>query len=376
MKLHATRALLVLSLLATPLLAAMSVAAPEDLVLTSVGEYTIAPDAMCQLRERWVDHLLATYPEGTWAPMRMELTDADLALMGLPPKDVLLAQRYAEPTAVFPDGSTKAVPLPALAAYGGTGCLGIRPGAFLLSLTPDSIGWCSMAHVYGAPGSYQVSTAGHCGRTGDVATVIAGFGNFNRATFGLPPISVPILLDFGKFSKSTGDAGIGKDWALIGVDAPYQGLVSPTMCFWGGPVGQYTDTGATVAASLLGRNLISGPTLNTDPFLVQGIVHYGHGTGIGALGTPRVGTAFYWTTTTMVWEGAITPGDSGSGSNTITGDSVGSEREAAGINTHIFVDPTLKTGIGYLASTRVTQVTATMANGQLVPYPAPVPGAP
>jgi hypothetical protein len=368
--------LLVLAALSLPLVATTSLAATQAPTLTSVGEFTVDPTAMCQLRQHFVDHLLATYPAGTWAPMKMTLSDDDLALMGLPPRDVLLAQRYDTPTAVFPDGTTQGVSASALASYAGTGCLGIRPGAWLLLLSPDAISLCSMAHVYGTPGSYQISTAGHCGNVGDTATVIAAVGNFDRPFFGLPAVSVPILLDFGKFVKSTGDAGIGKDWALIGINTANQGLVSPTMCFWGGPIGQYKDTGATLAASLLGRNLISGPTLNTDPFLVQGIVHYGHGAGIGTDGTPRAGTAFYWTSSTMIWEGAITPGDSGSASNTLTGDAVGAEREAAGINTHIFVDASLNTGIGYLASTRATLVTATMANGQLIPYPAPVPGAP
>ncbi len=370
------RAILALLVIAFPAAASMSLAASPAATLASAGEFTVNPDAMCKLRESWVDHLLATYPQGTWAPMKMVLSDSDLALMGLPPRDVLLAQRYAEPTALFPDGSTQTVSVSALAAYAGTGCIGIRPGAWLLLLSRDEIALCSMAHVYGSPGSYEISTAGHCGKTGDVATVIAAVGNFDRPFFGLPAVSVPILLDFGTFVKSTGDAGIGKDWALIGINAPDQPLVSPTMCFWGGPIGMYRDTGATVAATLLDRNLVSGPTLSADPFLVQGIVHYGHGAGIGTDGTPRAGTAFYWTSTTMIWEGAITPGDSGSASNTLTGDSIGADRQAAGINTHIFVDPSLKTGIGYLASTRATLVTATLANGQLVPYPAPVPGAP
>ena len=55
-----------------------------------------------------------------------------------------------------------------------------------------------MAHVYGSSGAYQISTAGHCGKTGDIATAIGFLGN--RA-------NTPVLLDFGKYSKSTGDAG-------------------------------------------------------------------------------------------------------------------------------------------------------------------------
>jgi hypothetical protein len=52
---------------------------------------------------------------------------------------------------------------------------------------------------------------------------------------------------------------------------------------------------------------------------------------------------------------------------------VGDNREAAGINTHIYVDGSLKTGLGNVAGTRATQVGATLANGQILPYPAPTP---
>ena len=100
--------------------------------------------------------------------------------MGLPPKRVLLSHRYrVRPRSVRMaawSGSAGA----ARAAQGGcghgggrprrcvtfagTGFAGIRPGAFLLLINDGSIGWCSMAHVYGSPGGYSVSTAGHCGK--------------------------------------------------------------------------------------------------------------------------------------------------------------------------------------------------------------------
>jgi hypothetical protein len=109
-----------------------------------------------------------------------------------------------------------------------------------------------------------------------------------------------------------------------------------------------------------------------DPTLVQQVVHYGHGAGIGTGGTPRSGTAITWRPDMFAFFGAITPGDSGSGSNTLTGDTVGANREAAGINTHIYVDASLRTGVGLMAGTRATQV-GTVANGQILPYPAPTP---
>ena len=47
--------------------------------------------------------------------------------------------------------------------------------------------------------------------------------------------------------------------------------------------------------------------------------------------------------------------------------------EAAGINTHIYVDASLRTGLGTFAGTRATLVNGTLANGQILPYPAPTP---
>ena len=43
-----------------------------------------------------------------------------------------------------------------------------------------------------------------------MATVIAALGNRNEA----------VLLDFGSYARSTGDAGVGKDWALIRMSSP------------------------------------------------------------------------------------------------------------------------------------------------------------
>ena len=379
-----TRRRAALAVAALTLAAAPAATGAAQARLVRIGELHIPSARLDQLRADWVDQLLAHHPQGTWAPMRFDLTDRDLALMGLPPKRVLTRHRYSVPTAVYPDGrmvrlgasrrggnkppsSSGSAAGPGLVSYAGAGFFGIRPGAWLLLITPRSVGWCSMAHVYGSPGAYQISTAGHCGKTGDIGTVIGAVGNHTER--GAP---VPVLIDFGRFSKSTGDAGIGKDWALISVDPAYQSLVSPTMAFWGGPFGIYTRTGDVVSANL-SRGQVA---LTPDPLLVQQVVHYGHGAGVGAGGTPRTGTAITWRSTYFTFFGAITPGDSGSGTNTLAGDPVGSQRQAAGINTHIYVDSSLKTGVGLMAGTRATSVTATLANGQLVPYPAPVSGAP
>jgi hypothetical protein len=351
-------------------------------------EYRLPQTTLDELRSDWVGQLTSRYPAGTWAPLKFKLGNRDLHMMGLPSKKVLLSHRYPVPTAVYPNGkmvrlagpkaksggkggkggkggSRTAADSPGVATFAGTGFFGIRPGAWLLLLTGNSVGWCSMAHVYGSPGGYQVSTAGHCGKPGDIGTVIGAVGNHT-----INGVSVPVLLDFGSFQTSH-DAGLGNDWALISVYSRYQSLVTPTMAFWGGPIGMYTSQGDLATVNFNGNT--PSVSLNPNPALVQQIVHYGHGAGIGAGGTPRSGTAISWRPDHFMFFGAITPGDSGSGANTLTGDAVGNNREAAGIITHIWIDALMRSGIGIMGGTRATQVAAPLANGQLLPYPAPAP---
>ena len=181
---------------------------------------------------------------------------------------------------------------PTLATFAGTGCLGIRPGALYLIESGGGISLCSLAHLYGS----AISTAGHCGRTGDTATVIAGTGNRGDVT-GV------ILLDFGTFGASH-DNGLGDDYALINIDPAYAALTTPTMCFWGGPRGVYQAEGEVAGLEWSGNN---GPslTLNPDPMLAQTVVHYGHGAGVGAGGTPRAGEAIAWGADHFMFTGAI-----------------------------------------------------------------------
>ena len=371
------RSLLVL-LFAFPLILAPGAAGgASEAGSLQLSEFRVDHDAMCEVRDQWMDQILATHEEGTWAEMKFESTDEQLALMGLPSADVLTSRRYDTPTIVTKDGrfaelsneEFQAAMNPALAAYGGAGCLGIRPGGWLLLLSGGGIGWCSLAHVYGSAGSYDISTAGHCGRTGDIATAIAAFGNRGG-------LAGPVLLDFGKFATSH-DGGLGNDWALIDIYPQFQNLVSPTMCFWGGPRGIYTRTGGILTVNTKKGWQPSGVTLNPDPFLAQSIAHYGHGTGLGqGVGTPRLGQAIHWGSSHFMFFGAISPGDSGSGANTVTGDAVGANMEAAGIMTHLYVDTLMRQGLGIMGGTRATSVSGTLANGQIVPYPAPAPGLP
>jgi hypothetical protein len=364
------RLLLTLAIAIPMALASTGSAVAEDAL--SVSEFKIDYDTMCQIRDQWIEEQLRTHPEGTWAPIEFHPTDQQLAAMGLPSAEVLASRRYDVPTIVTKSGEAvrldpnefEAALGPALATYAGNGCLGIRPGAWLLLISGNSIGWCSMAHVYGSRGSYDISTAGHCGRTGDTATVIAAFGN--RAG-----LAGPVLLDFGRFATSR-DAGLGNDWALIDIFAQYQSLVTPTMCFWGGPRGVYTRTGGIATINWNNGSV----TINPDPFLAQAVVHYGHGLGTGPGGTPRAGTSIHWGNTHFMFFGAISFGDSGSGANTLTGDSIGSNMEAAGIMTHLYIDPLMRQGLGIMGGTRATAVSGTLANGQIVPYPVPISGLP
>lgn len=342
-------------------------------------EFRIPDATMQQITQEWLDEIVASHPAHSWAPLEFHPTDSQLDRMGLPSSDILLAQRYPEPTMISKTGQTETVDIspinhetgtlgPTAPPFAGAGWFGIRPGAKVLLLNGGSVGWCTLAHVYGSPGSYSISTAGHCGKAGDIATVVAAFGNRNG-------VLNPVLLDFGVF-KTSHDGGLGNDWALISVNSAWQNLVSPTMAFWGGPRGMYTKTGAVAGITFPRRGLVPSVTLNPDPLLAQSIVHYGHGTGVGTGGTPRAGLALYWGTSHYMFEGVITFGDSGSGSNAIVGDTVGGSMEAAGINTHIWVDPLMRSGIGIMGGTRATQVSGTLANGQIVSYPVPVTGAP
>ena len=346
-----------------------------------LSEFTIPKANMAELRQLYFAQLRRRADESGWAELRFNLGDRALRLMRLPSKRFLLRHRFERPTLVYPTApkgkgggggggssggsDSSPVALPAVATFAGTGWFGIRPGAFILLIGGNSIGWCSAAHVFGTPGNYDISTAGHCGKPGDVATVIAAFGNRGD-------VAGPVLLDFGQFGASH-DGGLGNDWALIDIYPQYQNLVTPTMAFWGGPRGVFTKTGAVASVVSSGKfPFVQGITVNPDPFLAQQIVHYGHGTGVGAGGTPRSGTAIAWGQSHFMFFGAISPGDSGSGSNTLLGDTPGANMEAAGINTHLYIDPLMRKGLGIMGGTRTTAV-GTPANGQLVSYPVPAP---
>lgn len=360
----------------------------------TIDTWTADPLAWCEIQARWYADVLARVaaePETEWIELTLTTSDAELAALGLPSSGFIREHTFETPTLVKPDGTMIAVDLPEaavagapLASFGGSSCIGIRPGAWLL--LPDEINgvpvpgpvatptdyhyiqWCTAGHVFGSPGSYDLSTAGHCGRTGDRAVAIAAVGNHGGTLS-------PILLDIGRFGTSH-NGGPGNDWALIDIAPQNQALTTPTMCFWGGPQGVFTKVGSTLAVTYRRNNLLEPqPQTSTDPLLVQGLVHYGHGTAQGATGTPRAHVDYAWPTTMFVFFGSITGGDSGSAANALGGDTLGNTREAAGVITHLWAKHLID-GQGLMGGTRATQITGTVANGQMVPYPAPIPIGP
>jgi hypothetical protein len=189
-----------------------------------------------------------------------------------------------------------AIPEGANIPASGLAFTGIRPGAWMFFPS-----WCTMNFVFGGTSTststttkvkangkpsrsgggsgWYIGTAGHCAEVGDEVTLIAAPG---------------VLMNIGKTVKSV-DAGIGKDFALIEIYPEMVQYVNPSMTHWGGPTGT-----------------------NYDPAFGDPIVHSGHGVGIGTGGTPRAGVVTYIgkgdnsSETAYGWDGAATPGDSGS----------------------------------------------------------------
>jgi hypothetical protein len=311
-------------------------------------EYRLPTATLQALRAKWLDRIRATHADGTWAQLKVVLDDADLAAMGLPTAQTMKAENdRGGARRVREDRTTESA---TGLTFAGTGWFGIRPGAWLLVSTDEGTSLCSAAHVYGTPGNYQISTAGHCGNVGDVVTMLGAVQEGDTI--------YPVLVDIGRFSVSHlnptdsdgNDRELGNDWGLVDVFDSMQGLVSPTMAFWGGPQGMFTA---------------EGDVLPTQ------IVHYGHGLVLGTGGTPRTGTAMTWGQNQFTFFGAITPGDSGSGANVLFDPAGGGVMEAGGIITHLWVDASFEQGYGIMGGTRATVVTGALANGDLVASPLP-----
>src|SRR5215213_3952167 len=109
------------SALALSLLALVAGGTAAEARTYKVGEYKLSKSRTTALRSDWVNQIQRRYPEGTWAPMRYELSNRDLRLMGLPSKRVLLSHNYRRPTAFLPSGRMLRLPTRYRTAAGKTG---------------------------------------------------------------------------------------------------------------------------------------------------------------------------------------------------------------------------------------------------------------
>jgi hypothetical protein len=211
--------------------------------------------------------------------------------------------------------------------------LGIRPGQLMLLTGENGTSLCTSNFVFTNGANYFIGTAGHCGEAGDQVTMLYLPGG---------------LVDIGSVVLSTGDAGIGNDFALVSIKPALSGDVSPSMAYWGGPTGVYTGSG---------------------PAVVQ---HAGWGAVIGTGGTPRVGIGVDFSGADWRFAGAITPGDSGSAANVLGG-------AAAGNITHIAVDSG-EIPPAFMTGTSIGRILQIASGYQLVTCPSaipwPLPGCP
>ncbi len=158
-------------------------------------------------------------------------------------------------------------------------CQGIRPGSLY---GPG----CTLNFVYTDGAHTYMGTAGHCVSTGQ-SVIVAGIGNVGTVVF------------------STGNAGLGNDFALVRISPAFVAFVVPEMCDWGGPTAAFT--GATIQGAA--------------------VVQTGHGSGVALPvnlpARPKAGVGVTWGATSYMWAGATLPGDSGSPVALKTGEALG-----------------------------------------------------
>jgi hypothetical protein len=187
----------------------------------------------------------------------------------------------------------KLIEVPAAAPAGTGQCPGVRPGAVVNS----DKGQCSFNFLFtGADGARYMGTAGHCilgddpfgGDAGEQSWA-AGSGPVARDSAGnrIGEFSYAILQD-------------PKDFALIRLDPGVN--ASAQMCHFGGPTGTNDDRGAAVTV----------------------LHHFGNGIGVGDVLPARSALAIGMPNPDHVYaQGAVVPGDSGSGIISADGRAVG-----------------------------------------------------
>jgi hypothetical protein len=185
------------------------------------------------------------------------------------------------------------IEVPAAAPVGTGPCPGVRPGAIVQS----DAGQCTFNFLFQASdGRRYIGTAGHC-ILGE--SPVGGDGGEESWAPGTGPEA-----------RDASDQRIGefayailedpKDFALIRVDAGV--ATSPQMCHFGGPTGVNADMPSSLVT----------------------LQHYGNGVGVGSVLPARTAFAFGMPDPDHVFaEGAVVPGDSGSGIVSDDGRAVG-----------------------------------------------------
>lgn len=217
-------------------------------------------------------------------PKLVALFDADHRGLALPEPTAPVhgIPIYVEETRFEPlmtpwetDTAGNTLPLPPIPGA----CSGIQPGARISTV----IGGCSTNFVFtDQNGIYYIGTAGHCGPTGSRVNI----GNHGSS---------------GTIIYSTGNGGVGTDFAMIRIDDDKQDLVDPSMCYWGGP---------TEVAGVGGGRA----------------VHYGYPViySMSHLTRPRVGEiSSSGGTNSFSFMGLVASGDSGSGARHEHGGALG-----------------------------------------------------
>jgi len=190
----------------------------------------------------------------------------------------------------------KLIPVPVAVPPVGTGtCPGVRPGAIVNS----EAGQCTFNFLFnGSDGRRYIGTAGHC-ILGE--SPIGGDVGVEWWAAGQGPVATDANGDrIGEFAYAV--LQDPKDFALIRLDAGV--AASPQMCHFGGPTGVNSDR----------------PAL-TSPVVLN---HFGNGIGVGTVLPARSALALGMPDPDHVYaEGAVVPGDSGSGIISSDGRAVG-----------------------------------------------------
>jgi hypothetical protein len=183
--------------------------------------------------------------------------------------------------------------VPAAAPVGTGTCPGVRPGAIVNSDT----GQCTFNFLFtGSDGNRYIGTAGHC-ILGD-SPVGGDVGEQSWAPGTGPEARDGNDVRIGEFAYAI--LQDPKDFALIRLDPGVQ--ANPQMCHFGGPTGLNDDI--------------------TEELTV--LQHFGNGLGVGAVLPARSALAFGLPDPDHVYaEGAVVPGDSGSGIISDDGRAVG-----------------------------------------------------